>query len=158
MSHGTTSDPNLRLRPARPSDAPALAKLVDEAYDHYVERMGTPPRPMTDDYDDVIRSQRVTVAEVDGAIVGLVALTVTDEGFLIDNIAVDPRRQGSGVGRTLLVFAEDEARRGGFDSIHLYTNEVMVENIALYTRIGYVEFDRRARGAYSVVYLRKRLG
>ena len=37
-------------RPARPEDAPAIHQLVQEAYSHYVARMGRPPGPMPDDY------------------------------------------------------------------------------------------------------------
>ncbi|HEX2374905.1 MAG TPA: GNAT family N-acetyltransferase, partial [Actinomycetota bacterium] len=114
--------------------------------------------PMTDDYAAVIRDHQVTVAEHDGAIVGVVVLTVTDEGFLIDNVAVHPSRRGTGLGRTLLQFAEAEARRVGFDAIHLYTHEQMTENLALYSRIGYLEYDRRSQGAFSLVYMRKQLG
>jgi ribosomal protein S18 acetylase RimI-like enzyme len=147
-----------RLRPATGSDAASVAALVDAAYGHYVERIGMLPGPMTDDYAAVIRDRQVTVAEHDGAIVGIVVLTVTDEGFLIDNVAVHPSRRGTGLGRALLQFAEAEARRAGFDAIHLYTHERMTENLALYSRIGYVEYDRRSQGAFSLVYMRKQLG
>ena len=135
-----------------------MAELVDAAYGHYVERLGGPPRPMTDDYEEVIRTRQVTVAERDGAVVGVIVLAVTDEGFLIDNVAVHPSHRGSGLGRALLEFAEAEARRARFDSIYLYTHERMTENLALYARIGYVEYDRRSHGAFSLVYLRKQLG
>jgi len=147
-----------RLRPATESDVPSVAGLVKAAYRHYVERIGMLPRPMTDDYPAVIRDHQVTVAEHDGAIVGVVVLTVTDEGFLIDNVAVHPSRRGTGLGRALLQFAEAEARRVGFDAIHLYTHEQMTENLALYSRIGYLEYDRRSQGAFSLVYMRKQLG
>jgi ribosomal protein S18 acetylase RimI-like enzyme len=147
-----------RLRPATGSDAASVAALVDAAYGHYVERIGMQPGPMTDDYAEVIRDRQVTVAEHDGAIVGVVVLTVTNEGFLIDNVAVHPSRRGTGLGRTLLLFAEAEARRAGFDAIHLYTHEKMTENLALYSRIGYVEYDRRSQGGFSLVYMRKQLG
>jgi hypothetical protein len=50
------------------------------------------------------------------------------------------------------------AGRAGFDAIHLYTHEQMTENLALYSRIGYVEYDRRWQGAFSLVYMRKQLG
>jgi N-acetylglutamate synthase-like GNAT family acetyltransferase len=146
------------LRPATESDAPSVAALVDAAYRHYVERIGMLPRPMTDDYTAVIRDRQVTVAEHDAAIVGVVVLTVTDEGFLIDNVAVHPSRRGTGLGRALLQFAEAEARRAGFDTIHLYTHEQMTENLALYSRIGYLEYDRRSQGAFSLVHMRKQLG
>jgi ribosomal protein S18 acetylase RimI-like enzyme len=145
------------LRPAAGPDAPYVAELVAAAYGHYVGRIGGPPRPMTDDYEQVIRTRQVTVAERGGALVGVVVLTVTDEGFLIDNVAVHPSHRGTGLGRTLLEFAEAEARRAGFDSIHLYTHERMTENLALYERIGYVEYDRRSHGDFSLVYMRKQL-
>ncbi len=148
----------VRLRPATAADVPRLTEVVQAAYGHYVERLGRPPRPMTDDYADVVHSSRVTVAERGSEIVGLVVLGVSDEGFVVDNVAVDPSHQGSGVGRALLEHAEVAARRAGFDSISLYTHERMTENLALYSRIGYVEYDRRLHGEACLVYLRKKLG
>jgi ribosomal protein S18 acetylase RimI-like enzyme len=135
-----------------------VAELVAAAYGHYVERLGRPPRPMTDDYEEIIRTRQVTVAERGGAIVGVVVLAVTDEGFLIDNVAFHPAHRGTGLGRALLEFAEAEARRAGFDAIYLYTHEKMTENLALYARIGYLEYERRSQGEFSLVYLRKQLG
>jgi ribosomal protein S18 acetylase RimI-like enzyme len=146
------------FRPAIGADVPKVAELVNDAYGHYVERLAMLPRPMTDDYAEVIASRRVTVAESHGTIVGLIVLAVDDEGFLIDNVAVDPTYRGKGLGRALLEFAESEARRAGFDSIYLYTHEKMAENLALYSRIGYVEYDRRSQGEFSIVYMRKHLG
>jgi GNAT superfamily N-acetyltransferase len=146
------------FRTATTADAPEMAALVNAAYGHYVERIGMLPRPMTDDYAKVIANQQVTIAENHGTIVGLIVLTVDDEGFLIDNVAVDPSHRGKGLGRALLEFAETEARRRGFDSIYLYTHEKMTENLTIYSRIGYVEYDRRSQGEFSLVYMRKHLG
>jgi ribosomal protein S18 acetylase RimI-like enzyme len=146
------------LRPATAADVPSLTKLVRAAYGHYVERLGKPPRPMTDDYADILHRYRVTVAEHGGETVGLIVLGADDEGFFVDNVAVEPSQQGSGVGRALLEHAETVARRGGFDSIYLYTHELMTENLAFYARAGYVEYDRRRHEDACLVYLRKRLG
>jgi ribosomal protein S18 acetylase RimI-like enzyme len=99
----------------------------------------------------------VTVAARGGEIVGLIVLRVGDEGFLVDNVAVDPGHQGTGVGKALFEHAEVAARRAGFDSIALYTHELMTENLALYSRSGYVEFDRGQHGDAWIVYLRKKL-
>jgi hypothetical protein len=82
------------LRPATGADVPKVAALVNDAHGHYVERIyveriGILPRPMIDDYAEVIANRRVTIAEHHGAIVGVIVLTVDDEGFLIDNVAVD---------------------------------------------------------------------
>ena len=125
------------------------------AYGHYPEQIGMVPRPMIDDYAQVITNYQVMVVESHQTIVGVIVLAITGEGFLIDNVAVDPSYRGKGLGRTLLKFAEAEARRAGFDSIYLYTHEKMKENIALYSRIGYVEYDRRSQGEFSLVYMRK---
>jgi ribosomal protein S18 acetylase RimI-like enzyme len=149
----------MRLRPATEADVPRLTALVHAAYGHYVERIGGPPGPMTEDYADVVRKYQVTVAERDGEIAGLIVTGVDDEGFVIANVAVDPSHQGGGVGRALLQHAEQAARRAGFDSVYLYTHERMTENIALYTRIGYVEYDRRPVDETTrLVFLRKQLG
>jgi ribosomal protein S18 acetylase RimI-like enzyme len=147
----------LTLREATQADVPRLTELVEAAYGHYVDRMGGPPRPLLDDYAEVVRDFRVTVAEDGGEVVGLIALGVDDEGFVVNNVAVDPSRQGTGVGRALLEHAEAEARNAGFASIYLYTHERMRENLELYRRIGYVEYDRRPVHLGEVVYLRKPL-
>jgi ribosomal protein S18 acetylase RimI-like enzyme len=146
------------FRPATGADVPKVAALVNDAYCHYVERIGILPRPMIENYAEVMANRRVTIAESHGAIVGVIVLTVDDEGFLIDNVAVDPSVRGKGIGRALLDFAEAEARRAGFDSIYLFTHEKMTENLAIYSRIGYVEYDRRSHGEFSLVYMRKHLG
>jgi ribosomal protein S18 acetylase RimI-like enzyme len=147
-----------RLRPATVADAPRLMEVAQAAYGRYVERLGGPPRPMTDDYLEVVRGYAVTVAERGGEIVGLIVLGADAEGFFVDNVAVEPSQQGHGVGRALLEHAEAAARRAGFDSIYLYTHEKMTENLALYRRIGYVEYDRRLHDDARLVYLRKTLG
>jgi N-acetylglutamate synthase-like GNAT family acetyltransferase len=145
------------IRSANASDAVKIAACVDSAYRHYIERIGMPPRPMLDDYTTVIRERQVTIAEMDADIVGVLVLCVTEEGFLLDNVAVKPLHQGTGIGRALLEYAEAEAQRQGFRSIFLYTHERMTENQFLYAKIGYVEYDRRVDKGFSRVYMRKQL-
>lgn len=112
---------------------------------------------MLQDYAEVIRRSQTTVAESDNEIVGLLALRETGEGFLIENVAVSPSHQGKGLGKRLLQLAEQEAKKKGFDSIYLYTHELMSENIALYARIGYLEYERRTERGLTRVFMRKRL-
>jgi ribosomal protein S18 acetylase RimI-like enzyme len=147
----------LRLRPATDRDAAQVAALVDAAYEHYIERIGRTPMPMTLDYGDEIRRKQVTVAEDSEELAGVLVLDTTDEGFELFNVAVHPTRRGTGVGRALLELAELEARRAGFDSIYLFTHEKMIENQELYARIGYVEYDRRPIEDFHIVFMRKRL-
>ena len=145
----------VELRTATADDVPAITALVQAAYGHYVERIGGRPRPLDDDYRKVVGEREVIVAEADGELAGLVVLGTDDEGFFIDNVAVAPAQQGAGVGRALLVRAEERAREAGHDSIWLLTHELMHENLALYERIGYVEYRRHDYGRGSLVYLRK---
>lgn len=144
-------------RRARPEDAAAIAALVNRAYDKYVERIGRKPRPMTADYDRAVAAHQMWVIEDGGAIVAALELIPEKGVLLIENVAVDPARQGTGLGRTLLALAEAEARRQGFPALRLYTNEKMTENIALYTRHGYRKTGRRTRRGLDVVFMRKTL-
>ena len=145
------------IRAATAADVAGITRCVCAAYLRHVERVGRQPAPMLQDYSSVIRTSRVHVAERDGRIIGVLELLVTDEGFLLDSVAVDPSAQGTGIGRLLLEFAEAEARRHGFESIYLMTNEKMTENQVLYARIGYVLFDKRSVHGYSRVLMRKAL-
>ena len=145
------------VRGARPQDVPAITRCVCAAYLRHIERIGKQPWPMLQDYSNVIRTSQVHVAEREGRIVGVLELLVTDQGFLLDSIAVDPSAQGTGIGRQLLEFAEHEAKRQGFESIYLMTNEKMTENQELYAAIGYVLFDRQTVHGYSRVLMRKPL-
>jgi hypothetical protein len=77
------------FRSAEAADASRVAELVDAAYGHYVERIGMLPGPMTDDHAEVIGNRQVTVAERHGAIVGIIVLTGTDEGFLRRHLRTD---------------------------------------------------------------------
>ena len=49
--------------------------------------------------------------------------------MFVENVAVDPECQGSGLGRRLMAFAEDRARRDGLPRLELYTNVKMTETI-----------------------------
>jgi GNAT superfamily N-acetyltransferase len=145
------------LRRAVAADTAAVAACAAEAFRIYIPRLGVTPRPMTRDYGEAIAGMQVWVAVVGGETVATLLLDVTDEGFLIDVIAVLPQHQGIGLGRALLELAEREALRQGHDSIYLFTNEKMTENLALYRRTGYVEYKRESLDGRVRVYLRKPL-
>jgi ribosomal protein S18 acetylase RimI-like enzyme len=147
----------IAIRPATLEDAGQISMCVRAAYEHYIERIGKPPRPMLENYEKIIQQHRVLVAEDGDRLAGVLVLGQTPDGFRVMNIAVHPSLQKTGVGKTLLQFAEAEARRLGYDSIYLSTHERMTENQSLYSRIGYREYDRRIEEGYSRVYMRKRL-
>jgi ribosomal protein S18 acetylase RimI-like enzyme len=145
------------IRLALEGEAETVHRVANAAYCHYIARIGKPPGPMLDDYPQRIANEQVWVLEDAGTIVGMLVLEATPSGFLLDNIAVLPECQGKGHGRILIEFAEAEARRRGFQEIHLYTHALMVENIALYRRIGFVETHRVSEKGYDRVYMTKQL-
>jgi GNAT superfamily N-acetyltransferase len=156
----------VRIRAAEPDDVEAIAAIVERAYGVYVERIGMRPGPMDDDHGEQVRRGLIHVAE-DGRrdageeggaeAVGLIVLVELDDRLLIENVAVDPARQGEGIGRRLLEFAEQTARSAGIETVALYTHEKMSENLALYARLGYEEDERRREDGFSRVFMSKRL-
>ena len=146
-----------RIRAAIAADVPAIAQIVDHAYRHYIARMGKPPGPMLEDYAARVSEDVVWVLEEGAAIAAIIALLPAVNYLLLDNIAVSPNRQGVGLGRRLLAFAETEALRRGYREIRLYTHQTMVENQRLYTSIGYEETGRGTEAGYDRVFMRKQL-
>jgi ribosomal protein S18 acetylase RimI-like enzyme len=146
------------IRTARPEDRASVEAIVQAAYSVYVERIGKPPGPMLDDYARRIAEGAVTVLdEADGRVAAIIVLLPKEDHLLLDNIAVRPDRQGRGLGRTLIAFAEAEASRLGFAELRLYTHEKMTENIGLYLRLGFEETGRGQQAGYGHVFMRKRL-
>lgn len=154
----------LHIRVAVTADVPAIKRCVNAAYSSYIVRMGQKPGPMLDDYVEVILNHRVFVAEertstpdAETTILGALVLQQTDQGWLLDNVAVDPQFQGRGIGKQLIVYAESMTAQSGSDHLDLYTHESMIENIAMYKAMGYVELERKRVGSFDRVYMRKGL-
>lgn len=144
------------IRPAHRKDAEAVRRLVNDAYGHYVARLGKPPGPMLDDYARRIADGQAWVLDETGAITGLLVLEDVQGGaLLLDNVAVSPSAQGKGHGRALVAFAEQEARRRGHGMVQLYTHVLMTENLALYRRLGFRETGRVSEKGYKRVYMAK---
>jgi ribosomal protein S18 acetylase RimI-like enzyme len=146
-----------RIRAATAADASAIANVVDQAYRHYIARIGKPPGPMLDDYAARVSEGAVWVLDEGAVIAGIIVLLPAPNYLLLDNIAVIPARQGLGLGRRLLAFAEAEALRRGYREIRLYTHQTMVENQRLYTSIGYEETGCGTEAGYDRVFMRKQL-
>lgn len=148
---------NLIVRQALAADASAVRQCVVEAFSPYVARIGRPPAPMLLDFHTHTQDGHVWVAEYQNVIVGALVQYETTEGFYVDTVAAVSRLRGHGIGRELLIFAEHEALRRGFDGLYLCTNSKMVENQALYTKIGYVEYERKHMAGYDRIFYRKSL-
>lgn len=144
--------PTTRL--ANVNDRAAVQACVDAAYARYVPRIGKKPAPMVADYDALIRQGLVQVLERDGGCAAILVGFPEDDHWFIENIAVDPRHQGHGLGKALIDVAIAEARRLGLGALLLYTNEAMTEALGFYQRLGFVEVDRRLEDGFRRVYMR----
>jgi ribosomal protein S18 acetylase RimI-like enzyme len=147
------------VRPAGPEDTAAVGDLVRAAYSKYVERIGKEPAPMLEDHAALIRAGEVWVLDggAGGGLLGVLVMRPDEDHMFVDNVAVAPGRQGRGLGRRLVAFAEERAREAGLSEIRLYTNEKMHENLSFYGKLGFEETDRGLDGGYRRVFMRKRL-
>lgn len=144
------------IRPAEAADEAAVSAIVKAAYEPWVPVIGVPPLPMVADYAGLIARGRVHVLE-NGEVDALIVLHAEDDVLLVENVAVRPDRQGRGLGRRLLAFAEFRARSLGLPAVRLYTNEKMISNIGLYESLGYRETGRELIDGRRAVHMRKDL-
>lgn len=145
------------LRQATDDDAPAVRAVVRAAYAKYVPRMDREPMPMTADYAQAVRDNQVWLAGEPPDIDAILELVPKADHLLVANIAVRPDRQGAGLGRQLLDFAEAKARRRGFGELRLYTHITMTENVAMYEHLGWEETGRGGQDGFERVFMRKLL-
>ncbi len=145
------------IRPAGPRDLAMVRACAERAYAPYVPRMGSKPAPMVADFEAQIDAGMVHVCERKGRIAGFIVLYPRGDHIHVENVAVFPERQGQGLGKALLDFAEAEAARHGVAAVELYTNAKMTENLRLYPRLGYREVGRREEMGFSRVFYRKAL-
>jgi ribosomal protein S18 acetylase RimI-like enzyme len=143
------------LRQATEADLPVIQRVIAAAYDKYRSRMDKPPAPLLRDYRPAIESGTIWVTG--NPVTGLISLSQIDDVILIENVAVHPDQQGRGLGRRLMEFAEDHARKRQIRRLALYTNEVMTENQEIYAHLGYRVCSRRTENGYRRIYMEKTL-
>ena len=142
-------------RQATEADLTAIRRVIEAAYAGYLSRMDRPPAPLLNDYRAATAAGQVWV--LGEPVFGVIVLMSEEDSLLVENVAVSPAAQGTGHGRRLMEFAEQQAQSRGLRRLTLYTNEIMTENLAIYSRLGYRETGRRTEGGYRRVYMDKRL-
>ncbi|MCR1784653.1 GNAT family N-acetyltransferase [Nocardioides carbamazepini] len=151
------------FRTATPDDVPALVALVESAYRGDVSRQGWTTEA------DLLQGQRTDAEEVRRVVgapdsVVLVALDAEEDGRVaacchverrgdrayFGLFAVDPTRQGDGLGKKMLARAEEVAR-ATWGSTHLEMTVIRqrTDLIAYYLRRGYVDTERRTPFPYG---------
>jgi ribosomal protein S18 acetylase RimI-like enzyme len=147
---------NRIIRQAEQGDQEALVDCVQAAYSKYIERIGKTPAPMLADYKTLIAQGTVYVLADEKEVRGVLVMMPQGKDMFVESVAIDPRFQRRGLGRTLMAFVEQRARKEQSDEIRLYTNELMTENLLFYHKLGFEEEGRHVQNGYRRVFLRKR--
>ena len=128
----------LTFRTALPSEGGDADRVLRAAFTPYMQRLG---REIPTDYYSWLPASigrgDVFVADEAGRIVGVAATERRDTGLYLDRLAVDPAKQGSGLGSFLLVHLEEVARSRGDRMMSLTTAEMMEHLLRLYGRHGF---------------------
>ena len=135
----------VRVRDARPADAPVVARLLAElGYPQPVAGLGARIEDLVGKDSDV-----VLVAELGGEVVGVVSLHVTpffNEGQSrgrVTALVVGPGRRGQGVGGVLLQAVEAAARRRGCTAMELTSSTHRHDAHRFYRVAGYHDVPHR---------------
>ena len=144
----------LIFRTAMLSEGKEVARIIGDAFTPYVRALGREwPAEGTPEYAErwkhfVAEIERGDVyVAVEGdpegeRIVGAARTKPQEQDLYIDQIAVDPAQQGTGVGSWMLQRIDEVARARGLGGLSLITAEMAVANIRLYERHGF-EIVRR---------------
>ena len=153
----------LVLSEALASQHDEIQDLVDVAFAPYVRALGH-----DGEAGDVYA--RISAALEDGGIFvcldggKLAAAIVTSrrgKDISIDYFAVEPARQGTGIGSLLLAELEAVARAAGASGLVLHTAEIREDLLRFYRRHGFLETRRappaHGKDAYLRIHMRKQL-
>jgi ribosomal protein S18 acetylase RimI-like enzyme len=127
----------LTIRRALLEQVNDVRDLTLRAYQKWVSITPRKPRPLTADYNTAILDHRFDCLYRNEVLVGLIETVRQGIDLMIVNVAVDPYYQGRGYGTRLMRYAELLACEQRLSATRLYTNKLMIENIALYKKLGY---------------------
>ena len=117
----------VELRPARPEEFDAIARLVSTA--------GLPVQDL-----EVAMLDAFVVATNGEVCVGVVGLEIYESNALLRSLAVEPRHRSRGLGAGLVDAVETEARARGVAAVYLLTTTATT----FFKRLGYNAHDRSA--------------
>jgi GNAT superfamily N-acetyltransferase len=131
--------PNLHeIRSAKPADAPAIARLVNDAFRSerfFIDADRTDPRKV----EALFEKGTFFMLFEDEVLAGCVYVELRSERGYFGLLAVDPQRQRSGIGARLIAAAEQQCRAAGCRFMDLTFVNVRRELPGYYQRFGYAE-------------------
>jgi N-acetylglutamate synthase-like GNAT family acetyltransferase len=129
----------LTVRSATPGDAPALARIISQAFE--VERFfKVGDRTNSDEVASLMRDGEFLVLEdPPGTLAGCVYVKRKGDRSYFGMLSIDPALQGKGLGRALVDEVESRARAAGCRSMDIQVVNLREELPPFYRRLGYVE-------------------
>src|SRR4051812_37538122 len=118
---------NIAIQQARPDEIESLIPLLLQAEEsERALRWG-----LNNLVDAVYR------ADADGVLVGAATMRWRDDPCEIMELAVAPERHGQGIGRAIVAWLIDEARRRSKSAVLVGTANASIDNIAFYQKVGF---------------------
>ena len=152
------------IRRAEPADAPAIARVLSEAFQQYEPRYTRAAFAATTPIAETVRERLAEgptwVALREGEIVGTVSAVVRHDGVYVRSMAVVPTARGHGIGRGLLLAVEAFAVQDGAPRLYLSTTPFLAEAISLYERSGFERTKQPPHALHGtpLYTMEKRLG
>ncbi len=139
----------LKFAKASLSQHEAINRLMRAAFTPYVRKLGRKHRAGPYQWlEAAIGRGDVYLGLDETGIAGVVAISRRGGEMVIEQLGVDPARQGAGIGSWLLGQIEQTARQDRMKALSLLTPEIMPSLVRLYTRHGFVE-TRKAPPAHG---------
>jgi GNAT superfamily N-acetyltransferase len=134
----------LELVPTTEDQIPRLAQICHEAFSALHDRFGIERDIPNAEVGGMIISQTVkrpdytgVMAVLDGRVVGSNFLLHADEVAGVGPITVDPGVQAKGIGKALMQWVIDEARRREIRQVRLFQEGLNTTSLSLYTALGF---------------------
>ena len=165
MADLARSQPDWRIRPFQPDDAPAARRLIESVWHEHFHQH---PDPFVRDFiysrlSDVDNAETVygdraifLCAIAGGVIIGTGAIKrVNDRECEMTRMFVTSAYRGRGVGRAIVDDLIGFARSAGYDRISLSSNNALVASHRLYEKMGFQPTSSWDPGgeAYSRYYV-----
>lgn len=130
---------NLQIRLAGGSDSDRLIPLINIAFS-IAEPFMTGPRTDPERLAAVMAKGEILLAgDEAGSLAASIYTEVRGERGYLGMLAVDPARQGGGIGRRMMEAAEDHLRARGCVAVDLTVLSLRPELPPFYRKLGYVE-------------------
>ncbi|HEX8638478.1 MAG TPA: GNAT family N-acetyltransferase [Pyrinomonadaceae bacterium] len=139
---------NLKFRPATREDLPEIVRmLADDFLGATRERYENPlPESYVKAFEEIEgdKNNELIVAKMDGEIVGTLQITFTPsisfqggKRATVESVRVDGKHRGKGIGKELMLWAIERAKRENCIAIQLTTNADRKDAHRFYENLGF---------------------